>query len=65
MRSWGRIFQVELEAVERECLAGILFFLSFRAVPMAHGGSQGRGQIEAAAAGLHHSQSNSRWETRL
>ena len=31
------------------------YFLPFRATPMAHGGYQARGQIGAAAAGLHHS----------
>ena len=37
----------------------ILFlFLLFRATPMAYGGSQTRGRIRAAAAGLHHSHSN-------
>jgi len=30
----------------------------FRAIPMAYGGSQARGQIGAVAAGLHHSHSN-------
>ena len=29
-------------------------FLLFRATPVAYGGSQDRGQIQAAAAGLHH-----------
>ena len=33
-------------------------FLLFRAMPMAHGSSQVRGQIRAAAASLHHSHSN-------
>ena len=33
-------------------------FLFFRAAPVAHGGSQARGQIEATAASLHHSHSN-------
>ena len=32
-----------------------IFFLLFRATPKAHGGSQARGQIRAAAAELHHS----------
>ena len=32
------------------------FFL-FAAAPVAHGSSQARGQIRAAAAGLHHSRS--------
>ena len=30
----------------------------FRAAPAAYGNSQARGQIEAEAAGLHHSHSN-------
>ena len=34
------------------------FFLLFRDVPAAHGGSQARGQIRAIAAGLRHSHSN-------
>ena len=33
-------------------------FSSFRAAPVAHGGSQARGEIGATAAGLHHSHSN-------
>ena len=40
-----------------------IFF--FRAVPQAHGGSQARGQIEAVAASLHHSHSNTRSEPHL
>ena len=36
-----------------------LFFL-FRAAPAAYGSSHVRGQIRAEAAGLHHSQSNTR-----
>ena len=31
------------------------FLVIFRAAPMAYGGSQDRGQIGAASAGLHHS----------
>ena len=34
------------------------FFGIFRAVPIAYGSSQARGQIGATAAGLHHSHSN-------
>ena len=34
------------------------FVLFFRAAPAVYGGSQARGQIEATAAGPHHSQSN-------
>ena len=36
----------------------IMSFLLFGAAPVAHGGSQTRGQIRATAAGLHHSYSN-------
>ena len=39
----------------------LLFFFPpffFRAIPVAYGGSHARGQIRAAAAGLHHSHSN-------
>ena len=35
-----------------------LVFLSFRATPAAHGGSQARGRIGATRAGLHHIHSN-------
>ena len=38
-----------------------MFFLPFclfRAAPVAYGGSQARGPVGAAAAGLHHSHSN-------
>ena len=46
-----------------------VFFLSFfclsRATPTAYGGSQARGHIGAASAGLHHSHSNMGSELRL
>ena len=42
-----------------------LSFVSFRAVPMAYGGSQTSGPIGAVAAGLHHSHNNVRSEPRL
>ena len=35
-----------------------LVFLSFKATPMAYGGSQARGPIRTVAAGLHRSHSN-------
>ena len=44
------------------------FFFSFvflRTVPAAHGSSQARGGIEAAAAGLRHSHSNARFKPHL
>ena len=40
-------------------------FVFFRAVPTAHGGSQARGGIGAAAAGLHHSHSSAGSEQHL
>ena len=43
----------------------IFFFLFLRAAPSAYGGSQARGQIRAAAAGLHHSHNNTRSELHL
>ena len=41
-------------------LVGVFLFcfLHFRAAPVAYGSSQAKGQIGAAAAGLHHSHSN-------
>ena len=41
------------------------FFFFFRAANAAHGSSQARDQIRAAAAGLCHSQSNTRSKLRL
>ena len=41
------------------------FFLVFRATPVAYRGSQARGRIGAAAAGLCHSYSNTRSKTCL
>ena len=41
------------------------FALLFRATAMAHGGSQARGPIRAAAAGLRHSCNNARSELHL
>ena len=40
-------------------------FLFFRAAPVAYGGSQARALIRAAAAGLHHSHSNTGSEPHL
>ena len=42
-----------------------LFIYLFRTIPMAYGGSQARGRIRAAGAGLHHSHSNARSEPHL
>ena len=46
-------------------LSLFFFFGLFRALLAAYGGSQARGQIEAAAANLHHSHSNSGSEPHL
>ena len=40
-------------------------FFPLRAAPVAYGGSQAGGRIGAVDAGLHHSHSNTRSETRL
>ena len=42
-----------------------IYFLLFRAAPTAHGSSQARGQIGTAAASLHHSPRNTRFELHL
>ena len=42
-----------------------IFLAFFRAAPAAYGGSQARGRIGTAAAGLYHSQSNERSEVCL
>ena len=48
------------------CLSGFAdFFFFFRATPAAHGGSQARGRIRAAAAGLQLRHSNTRFEPCL
>ena len=44
---------------------GFFCFLFFRAVRAAYGGSQAKGWVGAAAAGLHHSHSNARSELHL
>ena len=41
------------------------FFCLFRATPIAYRGSQPRGQIGVVAAGLHHSDSNTKSEPHL
>ena len=48
----------------RSQLCSLIFFL-FRAAPAAHGSSQARGWIRAAAAGLYHSHSNTESELHL
>ena len=53
----GQAFQV--------CLMFERVFCPFRAAPAAYGGSQARGRIGAAAAGLRHSHSLARCELRV
>ena len=43
----------------------IYFILLFRAIPVAYGSFQARGQIGAAAAGLRYSHSNARLDLCL
>ena len=40
-------------------------FVLFMATPVAYGSSQAKGQIAAAASGLHHNHSNARSEPHL
>ena len=47
------------------CWLFFFFFFFFRAVPLAYGSSQARGQIRAAAPGLHHSHSSTRSNLHL
>ena len=42
-----------------------IFFLLFRATPMAYGGSQARSLIKATAAPLHQSHNNTKSEPHL
>ena len=44
----------------RDLFIFISFFVFFRAIPAAYGGSQARGPIGAVASGLHRSHSNAR-----
>ena len=48
------------EAQNQNFIYLFIYLFIFRAVPAAHASSQARGQIRAAAAGLHHSHSNTR-----
>ena len=53
------------QVVEKLCDFRLVVVLLFRAVCVAYGGSQARGQTEAAAAGLCLNHSNARSEPRL
>ena len=54
---------------EKRCKNELLFFFlflgSFRAAPVAYGGSQATGPNGAVATGLHHNHSNTGSEPRL
>ena len=49
----------------KEGFVFVFVFCLYRAAPAAYGGSQARGLIEATAAGLHQSHSNTRSKLRL
>ena len=50
------LYTVTLKSIDLPCTVFFSFFsYFFNAVPVAHGSSQTRGPIGAAAAGLHHS----------
>ena len=52
-------------SVESFFFSFFIVFCLFRATSMAYGGSQARGLIRAAATGLHHSHSHTRFELSL
>ena len=66
---WGHPGQGRCERTsskhKEESVSPLSLSLLFRATPAAYGGSQSRGGIRAAAAGLHHSHSNAGSEPRL
>ena len=53
-------FLNETEEAGGDATNFFFFFLLFRAAPAANGGSQARGRIRAAVAGLCHNHSNAR-----
>ena len=57
------IFSFYYSNIILSLLKFIYFF--FKAAPAAYGSSQARGQIGAAAASLHHSHGNTRFEPHL
>ena len=63
-RYWGLSF-IRTLIPSRGSKWFFLSFFFFRAAPAAHGGSQARGRIGAAAASLHHSHSHTGSQLRL
>ena len=61
----GAVFSVVVISGRRDWLFFFVFFAFSRAAPMACGGSQARGPIGVAAAGLRQSHSNAQSEPRL
>ena len=54
--------EFEEAEVEQDIVAFLFVcFCLLRTTPTAYGSSQARGQIRAAAAGLHHRDSNAGW----
>ena len=58
-------FEVALLPIHSKYFFSFLFVFLVKAALTAYGGSQARGRIGAAAAGLHHSHSNSGSERHL
>ena len=70
LKTASRIGKAEmgLKVAKMSATMFILFFFSFclfRAIPVANGGSQARGQFRAIAASLCHSHSNTRSKFHL
>ena len=63
--AWELPYGVGVSAGAGFFLSLFCFVLFFRAAPVAPGSSQVRGQIGAAAASLHHGNSNERSKHRL
>ena len=69
-QSYSLFFQASLPDIQPRIFSSSLsrdffFLFLFRAIPLAHGISQARGRIGAAATSLHHSHSNVGSETCL
>ena len=60
--NWPPIQRALCFGFSKRTISFSFFLFFFRAIPMACGGSQTKGQIRAAAADLHHSHSNTRPE---
>ena len=59
------LIKVSIKGFHKTLFQIFFVFCLFRATPAAHGGSQARGRIRAAAAGLRQSHSNTRSKPSL